>query len=275
MIWDSIDVKYLKGQLDKLSNLNITLSQLRDDIRGAGNRTLTDLYDRLSSILGQLDVALSTRASESTLSGIKAQTDKLSFDANNNLLVYLQGGSSNVGNFPAWFTDSTRTTDDLFGKLDALDNALASVGTDKVRSSIVDAIPAGDNWIGRIKVGDGTNFAGIVATTLGGASVNALAVAPDLIKMLAGGTNYVYSEITTSTTESYSTFSPELKFAILSNRDPTNDVLVRFNDPNPDSPTATQVTIPAGTSKVVMFPISTLNYVASAGTPILVVNGFQ
>jgi len=225
VIFDSIDVKYLKTQLDKLGNLNITLTQLRDDLRGTGNRTLTDLYNQLTSILGQLDVALSTRASEATLASIA--------------------------------------------------NALASTATDKLRTSIVDPLPTGDNWIGRVKIGDGTSVASVIAATLGGASAQALAVAPDLIKMLSGGTNYVYSEIVVSTTEAYSTFSPEIKFAVLSNRDNTNDIFVRFNDPTPATPTATQITIPAGTAKVVMFPISTLNYSSPAGTPTLVVNGFQ
>ena len=41
--------------------------------------------DTLSAISSKVDVALSTRASESTLSGIKTQTDKLKFDDNNNL----------------------------------------------------------------------------------------------------------------------------------------------------------------------------------------------
>lgn len=294
MIFDLIDAKYFKQQLDKLSNLNITLSQLRDDLRGTGNKTLTDLDTDLSNIYGQLDVTLSTRASESTLSGIKTQTDKLTFDANSYLKVnvaagtltatvdktkiwdgtdYLEintDGSINIGNFPSWFTSSTKTTDDLYNKLDALDDALDSVGTDKFRVSLVDAIPTGDNWIGRVKLGDGTNLASIFAVTIGGSSGYGLATAPDLIKMLSGGTNYIYQEIATSTTESNTSFSPQLKFAVLSNRDSTNDILVRFNGSS-----ATQITIPAGTAKVVMFPISSLYYVSSAGTPTLVVNGLQ
>lgn len=263
MIWDSLDVKYMKTQLDKLSNLNISLSDLRDALIGADSRSMTDLYNMLNSIYGQLDVSLSTRASESTLSGIKSQTDKLTFDSSNNLLTVIQ-------NFPSWFTGSTKLTDDIFNKLDSLDNALASVGTDKLRVSIVDAIPSGDNLIGRVKISDGTNLAGLISATLGGSSLYALAVAPDLVKAVSGGTNYVYQELATSTTEASASFSPNLKFAVLSNQDTANDVLVRFNDS-----AATQIKIPSGTAKVVMFPISTLYYVASAGTPTLVVTGFQ
>jgi len=54
-------------------NLDITLSALRDAIRGTGNKTLTDLDTRLGDIYGRLDVALSTRASESTLSSFSGK----------------------------------------------------------------------------------------------------------------------------------------------------------------------------------------------------------
>jgi len=72
---------------DALSKLDISLTTLRDAIRGAGGKTLTDLDTQLGNIYGRLDVALSTRASESTLAAVKAQTDKLSFDASNYLRV--------------------------------------------------------------------------------------------------------------------------------------------------------------------------------------------
>ncbi|MEM1908169.1 MAG: hypothetical protein QXT79_02230 [Thermofilaceae archaeon] len=53
-----------------------------------GGTTLTgrDITQDIAK-LQNLDVALSTRASESTLSGVKAQTDKLTFDASNRLYV--------------------------------------------------------------------------------------------------------------------------------------------------------------------------------------------
>ena len=71
-----------------------------------------------------LDVKLSTRASENTLQGIKAKTDKLSFDNNNNLLVGIN--VDNVG------LAKEATLGDVKNKLNALNNALASVGTDKL-----------------------------------------------------------------------------------------------------------------------------------------------
>ena len=65
MLWEIIDPSYLKTRID---NLDLSLSGLRDALRGTGNKTLTDLDTDLSNIYGKLDVALSTRASDSTLS---------------------------------------------------------------------------------------------------------------------------------------------------------------------------------------------------------------
>jgi hypothetical protein len=79
-----LDPSYVKLKLD---NLDLSLTSLRDALRGANNKTLTDLDTDLSNIYSRLDVALSTRASETTLSGIKTQTDKLTFDASNYLQV--------------------------------------------------------------------------------------------------------------------------------------------------------------------------------------------
>jgi len=93
-----------------------------------------------------LDVALSTRASESTLSGIKAQTDKLTFDSSNRLKVLLES-LPNPSNLDVAL--STRASE---ATLSAIKNALASVGTDKVRVSLVDSLPAGTNKIGRVDV---------------------------------------------------------------------------------------------------------------------------
>ena len=108
-----------------LNQLDMKLSELRDALRGTGNRTLTDLYNKLdlldnalatvatdklrvsvvdalprspfylvdsggtelSSYIKNLNTSLSSRASESTLSGIKTQTDKLTFDGSSYLYV--------------------------------------------------------------------------------------------------------------------------------------------------------------------------------------------
>jgi len=70
VVFELIDPAYLKARLD---NLDLSLTSLRDALRGPDARTLTDVYNQLSSIYGRLDVALSTRASESTLSGFSGK----------------------------------------------------------------------------------------------------------------------------------------------------------------------------------------------------------
>ena len=44
---------------DNPPNLNISISSLRDSLRGTGNKTLTDLDTRLAGVLEQLDITLS------------------------------------------------------------------------------------------------------------------------------------------------------------------------------------------------------------------------
>jgi len=96
--------------LETIKALNSVIQQLRFDQEGnllvkvfAGEVTITTgtiklkdsadniinpaTSDNQQTIINRLDVNLSTRASETTLSGIKSQTDKLRFDPNNFLIV--------------------------------------------------------------------------------------------------------------------------------------------------------------------------------------------
>jgi hypothetical protein len=58
-----------------LAQLDITLSALRDALRGANTKDFSTLEADVESVRTQLDVLLSTRASEFTLSSILAQLD--------------------------------------------------------------------------------------------------------------------------------------------------------------------------------------------------------
>lgn len=71
-------------------------------------------------------------------------------------------------------------------KLGDIRGALASVATDKVRASIVDSLPSGDNVIGRTKIGDSSNVALVTPT-------EALSVIPHLRLIRAYDINTTYN----------------------------------------------------------------------------------
>jgi len=73
-LFSSTDAKSAYDQLKSiLGQLDITISALRDALRGTGNKTLTDLETDLSDILAKLDTTLSTRASETTLFSLEGK----------------------------------------------------------------------------------------------------------------------------------------------------------------------------------------------------------
>jgi len=94
-------LKQIRIQIDSyLTNLDIALSALK--ATGAETpRTLSNLYDELSSILTQLDTALSTRASEATLNDVKTNTDNLdtalSTRASESTLSDIKTNTDNIG----------------------------------------------------------------------------------------------------------------------------------------------------------------------------------
>jgi hypothetical protein len=70
VVFEFLDPAYLKSKLDML---DVSLSSLRSALMGADNRSLTDVYNIINSVYERLDVALSTRASEATLSALNAK----------------------------------------------------------------------------------------------------------------------------------------------------------------------------------------------------------
>jgi len=287
-IFDFLDPQYMKEQLDKLSNLNISLSQLRDDLRGSGGKTLTDIvnaitaqidtktsvidsrlynsgdgksvYDHLKTIAETgvgitnfpnwfTNSTVTTDTLNNTVSGLKGTGGRTLTDIYDKLSNI--GGSVGIDNFPDWFTSSTVTTDTLKSSIDSIYNKLDIA-----------------NWIGKVGIGDGTNVASVISGTLAGSSANLLGVAPDLVKMYAGGTNYEESTVTASTTENSSSFSPPLKFVKITNEGDV-DALIRLNGSS-----ATQIPIPAHTGKAILFPVSAIYYVTSSGSTTLRIEGF-
>ena len=80
----------------KADNVGLAKGSDIESLKGSQYKDFTTLeadvenaVTELTSLDDKVDVNLSTRASESTLSGIKAQTDKLQFDARNLLKIFL------------------------------------------------------------------------------------------------------------------------------------------------------------------------------------------
>jgi len=269
-----LQAQYLKAQLDKLSNLNISLTDLRDGLRGTDSRTLTDIYNKLGNIGGSVSISNlpawftgSTKTTDDLFNKISSLTNALATVGTDKLRVS-PVDPININNFPSWFTGSTKLTDDLYSKLDALSKALGSVAQDKLRSSIVDPLPAGTNWIGKVYIGDGTNAVSVISGTLAGSSRYLMGVAPDMTKVFAGGTNYTEQVVNVTTTEASSTFNPPLRAVILSNTGDV-DVIVKLNGGT------TQKTIYAKTSKVIVFyEISSISYKVASGSSTLVIEGY-
>jgi len=119
---------YIKNLDTKLSDFKtVSLSTILKDSTGI----------ELSSYVKNLDVLLSTRASESTLTAIKSKTDNLdvllSTRASESTLTAIKTKTDNLD-----VLLSTRASE---ATLSAIKNALASVGTDKIRVSPVDPLP--------------------------------------------------------------------------------------------------------------------------------------
>jgi hypothetical protein len=65
-LFETIDPQFLKSKLDYI---DLSVTGLRDALRGTNSKTLSDLDTDLTNIYGRLDVALSTRLAESTFTG--------------------------------------------------------------------------------------------------------------------------------------------------------------------------------------------------------------
>ena len=124
------------------SNIDVPLSTRASE----ASLTRTDVESEAGVYSKRVDIRYDNvgLAKEATLAAIKAQTDKLQFDANNFLKTVPQATPDPPNLDVALSTRASEAT------LTAIKNALASVGTDKLRTSLVDALPAGTNKIGSV-----------------------------------------------------------------------------------------------------------------------------
>jgi len=151
------------------SNLDVALSTRASESTLSGIKSKTDklTFDANNRLAIQnppnLDVALSTRASESTLSGIKAQTDKLTFDAANRLAI------QNPPNLDvALSTRASETTlSAIKSKTDNIDVTLSSRLSESTFTS---------RWDGGIYGFDGTTARKIKTDSAGELQVDVLTI---------------------------------------------------------------------------------------------------
>jgi hypothetical protein len=158
------------------------------------------------------------------------------------------------------------TSSTILSELDKLTNSLASEATDKLRVSIVDSIPAGDEVIGRVKITDGTNVVNTTQVDVATSTLIGIPVAPDISATLSG--LYNEFEFTATATENTQTFSPPLKAAVICN---DGDVLVfiRLNGSSQEKE------LYPHTCKVIAFwRLSSISYRAESGTSTLRVEGY-
>ncbi len=116
---------------------------------------LTDENGNVVAVDGTLKAAKALLVGDpaTDLSSIRGQTDKLQFDASNFLKTAPQQTPNPSNLDVALSTRASETTLDAVKTLvDALQDALASVGADKLRVSLVDSLPAGANVIGGVRL---------------------------------------------------------------------------------------------------------------------------
>jgi hypothetical protein len=121
LLWETIDPAYLKSKID---NLDLSITGLRDALRGTANKTLTDIDTDLGNIYARTDVALSTRAAETTLSTLSGKFPSATAlgDALGNPTTTIIGGALLGFDGTNWERIMTDGSNRLKAQLDALPN---------------------------------------------------------------------------------------------------------------------------------------------------------
>ena len=270
MVFEFIDPLYLKLKLDLIDT---SLSSLRDSIRGADARTLTDLYNQLNSILGRLDVALSTRASESTLSALSGKFPGAVALADNlaNPTTTLVGSALLGFDGTYWRRVAVDTSSRLRVNVEVSANP---PNLDVPLSSIRDRLPASLTAGGNFRIAVMEDTVGLLKDTkipsplgvlanmdVAGSTTNALAVVD---QNLPARNPYTIANIAVGTTEgSTSIAAPGAKILIIKNRGDA-DALVGLNGA---VPTTNPLIVRARTVKVIPHKgVTQVNYKTASGT---------
>jgi hypothetical protein len=270
VVFEFLDPAYLKSKLDML---DISLSSLRDALRGADARTLTDIYNIGNSIYGRLDVALSSRASETTLSTFSGKfpsAASLADNLSNPSTTII--GAANLG----W--DGTywrRLAADSSSRLKVNAEVVANPPNLDVALSVIrDRLPSSLTSAGNFKIALLEDAVGLLKDTkipspLGvitnqdviGSTANVLAV----VDMLTPARQpYTIQNIAVSTTEgSTSIAAPGAKLLVIKNRGDV-DVLIGING---SVPTTNPLVVRARTTKVIPHKgVTQVNYKVASGS---------
>jgi len=276
MLWEIIDPSYLKTRID---NLDLSLSGLRDALCGTGNKTLTDLDTDLLNIYGKLDVALSTRASDSTLSTFSGKFPSAVALADNlgNPTTTIIGGAL-LGFDGTYFrrvavdtssrlrtvAESVANPPNLDITLSALRDALRGTGNKTLTDLDTDL----SNIYGKLDVALSTRLADSkipnplaqISKDIAGSTVYGLAViaslAHDITRM-----PYMVDGISVTTTESSTAIAaPGAKVIKITNQGDV-DCLVGINA---SVPTTNPLKVKARTAKIFLFGGATAIYYKTA-----------
>jgi hypothetical protein len=273
-LYELLDPQYLKSKID---NLDISVSGLRDALRGTANKTLTDLDTDLANIYARVDVALSSRLAEATFTGRFPAAAALG-DALANPTTTIIGGALLGFDGTNW----ERVMTDGSNRLKVqLDNAPNPPNFDITLSALRDALLSGtgtypgglDDIYNKLntqldvtlstRLSDSKvpNILGQVSTDVVGSTMYALAV---LEKTTPSRMPYLIDDIAVGATESSTSIvAPGAKMVKITNKSDT-DVLIGVNG---SVPTSNPLKVRARTAKIFVHnSVTSVYYKVSSGS---------
>lgn len=276
---------------DALAKLDISLSALRDALRGTDNRTLSDIYNISNSIYSRLDVALSTRASETTISSFSGKFPSavaLADNLSNPTTTII--GAANLGfdgtNWRRVATDTSgrlKISADVVANPPNLDVALSTRASESTLTAIKDRLPTSLTTGGNFKIAILEDTVGILKDTkipnplgiltnldVGGSTVNTLATIP---QWLPSRQPYTIPNISVSATEaSTSIAAPGAKLLVIKN---LGDVDVQIGI-NGSVPTTNPLLVKAKCVRVIPHRgVTQVNYKVASGTSTIEITYFN
>jgi len=266
---EALDPTYLKMRLDYI---DLSLTGLRDALRGSANKTLTDLDTDLVNIYGRLDVVLSTRASESTLSALSgkfpsaaALADTLGNPTTTIIGSALLGWDGSYWRRLVADTSSRlKVNAEVVANPSNLDAPVSSI-RDRLPSSLTTAgnlkIALLEDTVGLLKDSKIPNTLGQVSTDVVGSTMYALAV---LDKTTPSRMPYMVDNITVGTTSSSTAIAaPGGKIVKITNKGDV-DVMIGINA---DVPTTNPLIIRARTYRIFIHnSVTSIYYKVASGS---------